>query len=77
MSFIQVDQEFMVEVDVSTKNSGEDTTLWVGGQVIILFFLQLTTRDKRPTTLIDPESNSGEEYFSPMKTFQLHFKTVL
>ena len=62
MSFIQVDQEFVVEINNTVNNTGENI-MWKKAR--IPFLSQITM------ALVDTENNSaGEDYFPPLKTFQ-------
>ena len=62
MSFIQVDQEFVVEINNTVNNTGEDI-MWKKAR--IPFLSQITM------ALVDTENNSaGEDYLPPLKTFQ-------
>ena len=62
MSFIQVDPEFVVEINNTVNNTGEDI-MWKKAR--IPFLSQITM------ALVDTENNSaGEDYFPPLKTFQ-------
>ena len=64
MSFIQVDQEFVVDTDTIVNNSGDNIA--DKEQARIPFFYQITTIDH-----IDKENDSaGEDYFPPLKRFQ-------
>ena len=66
MSFIQVDQECVVETDTTVSNTGEDIMRETGENAV-----SLSNSNKRPITLIDTEDDSaGEGYFLPMKRFQ-------
>ena len=61
MSFIQVDQQFVVETDATENNTGEDIMGEAGENTV-----PLTNNNKRSVTLVDTESNSvGEDYFPP------------
>ena len=64
MSFIQVDQEFVVDTTVS--NTGEDIMRKTGENTV-----PLSNSNKRSMTLVDTEDDSaGEDYFPPLKRFQ-------
>ena len=64
MSFIQVDQEFVV--DTTVNNTGEDIMGETGENTV-----PLSNNNKRSMTLVDTENNSpGENYFPPLKRFQ-------
>ena len=64
MSFIQVDQEFVVDTTVS--NTGEDIMRKTGENTV-----PLSNSNKRSMTLVDTEDDSaGEEYFPLLKRFQ-------
>ena len=66
MSFIQVDQEFVVETDTTVSNTGEDIMRETGGNTV-----PLSNSNKRSMTLVDTKDDSaGEDYFSPQKRFQ-------
>ena len=66
MSFIQVDQEFVVETDTTVNNTGEDIMGETGENTV-----PLSNNNKRSMTLVDMENNSaGEDYFPPLKRFQ-------
>ena len=66
MSFIQVDQEFVVETDTTVNNTGEDIMGKTGENTV-----PLSNNNKRSMTLVDMENNSaGEDYFTPLKRFQ-------
>ena len=65
MSFIQVDQEFVVEPDTTVNNTGEDIMGETGENTVPL------SNNKKSMTLVDTEDNSaGEDYFPPLKRFQ-------
>ena len=67
MSFIQVDQEFAVETDITVNNTGEDIMEATGENTV-----PLSNNNKRFMTFVDSENNSaGEDYFSPLKRFQI------
>ena len=76
MPFIQVDQQFVVEADVSINNSDDDVILCIMGGTIDKT-VSPSTKNKRTMALVDPKSNSGEEYFSPMKRFQKLLSYIL
>ena len=68
MSSIQVNQEFMVETDitVTVNNTRKDI---MGKQARMLFLSQITN-NKKSMTLVDTENNSvGEDYFPPLERF--------
>ena len=66
MSFIQVDQKFVVETDTTASNTGEDIMREIGENTV-----PLSSRNKRSITLVDTEDDSaGEDYFPPLKRFQ-------
>ena len=66
MSFIQVDQEFVVETDTTVNNTGEDIMGETGENLV-----SLSNSNKRSMTLVDTEDNSaGEDYFPPLKRFK-------
>ena len=66
MSFIQVDQEFMVETDTTVNNTGEDIMGETSKNTV-----PLSNKNKRSMTLLDTEDNSAsEDYFPPLKRFQ-------
>ena len=66
MSFIQVDQEFVVETDTTVSNTGEDIMRETGENTV-----PLSNSNKRSITLVDTEDDStGEDYFPPLKRFQ-------
>ena len=66
MSFIQVDQEFMVETDTTVNNTGEDIMREPSKNTV-----PLSNKNKRSMTLLDTEDNSAsEDYFPPLKRFQ-------
>ena len=66
MSFIQVDQKFVVETDSTVSNTGEDIMREIGENTV-----PLSNRNKRSITLVDIEDDSaGEDYFPPLKRFQ-------
>ena len=65
MSFIQVDQEFVVETDTTVNNTGEDIMGETGENTVPL------SNNNKSMTLVDTEDNSaGEDYFPPLKRFQ-------
>ena len=56
MSFIQVDQEFVVETDTTVSNTGEDIMKETGENTV-----PLSNSSKRSMTLVDREDdNAGE-----------------
>ena len=66
MSFIQVDQKFVVETDTTANNTGEDIMGETGENTVAL-----SNSNKRSMTLVDTEdNNAGEDYFPPLKRFQ-------
>ena len=66
MSFIEVDQEFLVETGITVNNTGEGITGETGENTV-----PLSNNNKRSMTLGDTEDNSaGEDYFPPPKRFQ-------
>ena len=66
MSFIHVDQEFVVETDTTVSNTGEDIMRETGENTV-----PLSNSNKRSMTLVDTEDDSaGEDYFPPLKRFQ-------
>ena len=66
MSFIQVDQEFMVETDTTVNNTGEDIMREPSKNTV-----PLSNKNKRSMTLLDTKDNSAsEDYFPPVKRFQ-------
>ena len=65
MSFIPVDQEFMVETNTKVNKTGEDIMGETGKNTV-----PLSNNNRRSMTLLDTEDNSaGEDYFPPMKRF--------
>ena len=65
MSFIQVDQEFVVEPDTTVNKTGEDIMGETGENTVPL------SNNNKSMTLVDTEDNSaGEDYFPPLKRFQ-------
>ena len=65
MSFIQVDQKFVVETDTTVSNTGED--MRETGENTV----PLSNTNKRSMTLVDTKDDSaGEDYFPPLKRFQ-------
>ena len=54
MSFIQVDQEFVVETDTTVNNTGEDNRGQTGENTV-----PLSNSNKRSMTLVDKEDNSA------------------
>ena len=66
MSFIQVNQEFVVETDTIVNDTGEDIMGKTGKNIF-----PLSNSNKRSVTLVDTEDNSaGEDYFPALKRFQ-------
>ena len=66
MSFIQVDQEFLVETDTTVNNTGEFIMGETGENTV-----SLSNSNKRSMTLVDTEDNSaGEDYVPSLKRFQ-------
>ena len=66
MSFIQIDQEFMVETDTTLNNNGEDFMGETDEKTV-----PFSNKSKRSMTLVDTEDiSAGEDYFSPLKRFQ-------
>ena len=62
MSFIQVDQEFVVETNTTVNSIGED----IMGEADINT-VPLSNNNKR-STFVDTEDNSAvEDYFPPLK----------
>ena len=62
MSFIQVDQEFVVETNTTVNSIGEDITGEAGINTV-----PLSNNNKR-STFVDTEDNSAvEDYFPPLK----------
>ena len=68
MSFIQVDQEFVVETDTTVNNTGEDIMRETDENTV-----PLSNSNKRSTILVDTKDNSAGEntYFPPLKRFTL------
>ena len=66
MSFVQVDQEFVVETDTTVNNTGEDIM-----RETVENTVPLSNSNKRSTTLVDTKDNSAGEdtYFPPLKRF--------
>ena len=66
MSFIQVNQEFVVETDTIVNDTGEDIMGKTGKNIVLL-----SNSNKRSITLVDIEGKSaGENYFPALKRFQ-------
>ena len=66
MSFIQMDQKFLVKADSTENNTGEDIIGKTGENTV-----RLTIYNKRFMTPVDTEKNiAGEDYFPPLKRFQ-------
>ena len=62
MSFIQVDQEFVVETNTTVNSIGKDIMGEVGINTV-----PLSNNNKR-STFVDTEDNSAvEDYFPPLK----------
>ena len=70
MSFIQVDQEFVVETDTTVNNTGEDIMGETGENTV-----PLSNSNKRSMTFVDTEDNSAGDWVSiishPWKDFRL------
>ena len=58
MSFIQVNQEFVVETDTTVNNTGEDIMGETGENVV-----SLSNSNKRSMTLVDTEDDCADEYY--------------
>ena len=66
MSFIQVDEEFVVETDTTPNNTDEDIMGEAGENTV-----PLSNSNKKSMTLFDTEDYSaGEDYFLHQKRFQ-------
>ena len=66
MSFIQVDQEFVVETDTTPNNTDEDIMGEAGENTV-----PLSNSNEKSMTLFDAEDYSaGEDYFLHRKRFQ-------
>ena len=59
MSFIQVDQEFVVETDTTVNNTGEDIMGETGENTV-----PLSNSNKRSMTFVDTEDNSAGDWVS-------------
>ena len=66
MSFIQVEQKFVVETDTTVSNTGKDIM-----RETREYTVPLSICNKRSMTFVDTENDSaGEDYFPPLKRFQ-------
>ena len=66
MSFIQVDQEFVVETDTTVNNTGEDIMVETDENTV-----SVSNSNKTSVTLVDTEDNSAsKDYFPLLKIFQ-------
>ena len=67
MSFIQMDQKFLVKTDSTENNTGEDIIGKTGENTV-----RLTIYNKRFMTPVDTEKNiAGEDFSHPWKDFKL------
>ena len=66
MSFIQIDQEFMVETGTTLNNTGEDFMGETDENTV-----PFSNYSKMSMTFVDTEDvSAGEDYFPPLKRFQ-------
>ena len=69
MSFIQVDQDFVVETDTIVHNTGEDIMGETGENTVLL---SNTTRGLRPLLIQKIDNSVGEDYSPLLKRFQTY-----